>query len=127
MGVDLRNRELLIQILLEHDCNVSFQKANGETRIMSCTLNPAMFENTTIKEENDEAKTRKQNLEVLPVWDLENKGWRSFRLDSLNHFSYHDGEGHNYRWFDMKSNQVLNIRTDRKKKEIQIGKRKNAN
>jgi len=127
MGVDLRNRELLIQILLEHDCNVSFQKANGETRIMSCTLNPAMFENTTIKEENDEVKTRKQNLEVLPVWDLENKGWRSFRLDSLNHFSYHDGEGHNYRWFDMKSNQVLNIRTDRKKKEIQIGKRKNAN
>jgi|19_taG_2_1085344.scaffolds.fasta_scaffold00190_11 hypothetical protein len=127
MGVDLRNRELLIQILLEHDCNVSFQKANGETRIMSCTLNPAMFENTTIKEENDEVKTRKQNLEVLPVWDLENKGWRSFRLDSLNHFSYHDGEGHNYRWFDMKSNQVLNIRTNRKKKEIQIGKRKNAN
>ena len=101
MGVDLRNREVLIQILLEHDCNVSFKKANGETRIMKCTLNPAMFENTTIKEENDEAKTRKENLEVLPVWDLENEGWRSFRLDSLNYLSYHDGEGHNYRWFDM--------------------------
>jgi hypothetical protein len=27
----------------------------------------------------------------------------------------------------MESNQVLNIRTDRKEKEIQIGKRKNAN
>ena len=94
---------------------------------MSCTLNPAMFENTTIKEENDEAKTKKQNLEVLPVWDLENEGWRSFRLDSLNYLSYHDGEGHNYSWFDMQSNQVLNIRTDRKEKEIQIGKRKNAN
>jgi len=116
-----------MQVLLEHECKVSFQKANGETRIMSCTLNPAMFENTTIKEENDEAKTKKQNLEVLPVWDLENEGWRSFRLDSLNYLSYHDGEGHNYRWFDMQSNQVLNIRTDRKEKEIQIGKRKNAN
>jgi len=127
MGVDLRNRELLMQVLLEHECKVSFQKANGETRIMSCTLNPAMFENTTIKEENDEAKTKKQNLEVLPVWDLENEGWRSFRLDSLNYLSYHDGEGHNYRWFDMQSNQVLNIRTDRKEKEIQRGKRKNAN
>jgi hypothetical protein len=29
------------------------------------------------------AKVKVENPEVLSVWDLENLGWRSFRLDSI--------------------------------------------
>jgi hypothetical protein len=31
---------------------------------------------------------RAENDEVLAVWDLDNLGWRSFRLDSINTIEY---------------------------------------
>ena len=54
-------------------------------REMQCTLKPDLIEQV-VKEESDTAVApvaRKENLEVLAVWDVEAKGWRSFRLDSI--------------------------------------------
>ena len=31
----------------------------------------------------DEAAERKQNDNILAIWDIENNGWRSFRVDSI--------------------------------------------
>ena len=57
--------------------NVTFTKVNGEMRVMKCTLQenvvPA-FESKGVKKENDN---------VLSVWDLDKSAWRSFRVDSV--------------------------------------------
>ena len=34
---------------------------------------------------------KKENLDVLSVWDLDNNGWRSFRLDSVTDYQVVEG------------------------------------
>jgi hypothetical protein len=59
--------------------DITFTKKDGTFREMRCTLHesylPPLMGDT-------ETKT-KDNPDVLAVWDIEVKGWRSFRLDSL--------------------------------------------
>tara|TARA_B100001094_G_C17644809_1_gene536758 strand:+ start:87 stop:356 length:270 start_codon:yes stop_codon:yes gene_type:complete len=62
------------------EVRVIFKKKNGDTRIMLCTL----AENIIGQEYQKEVMSgKKSNPDVLPVWDVEKKGWRSFRLDSI--------------------------------------------
>ena len=58
---------------------VKFKKSNGEEREMNCTLKEGIVVPYQPKTDN----TKKQNLEVLPVWDIDKKEWRSFRYDSI--------------------------------------------
>lgn len=80
----MMTREEIKSILSKNVATVSFTKSDGTSRDMLCTLRedvlPPMFENGT---EQMEKKTRKQNVDVLPVWDVEKKAWRSFRIDAV--------------------------------------------
>jgi hypothetical protein len=60
-------------------------KKDGTQRNLLCTLLPSELPAQTDLEEAVQKKT--PNPEVLAVWDLENKGWRSFRYDSVLGFS----------------------------------------
>jgi hypothetical protein len=60
-------------------------KKDGTQRTMLCTLMPGSLPAQTDLEEAVQKKT--PNPDVLAVWDLENKGWRSFRYDSVLGFS----------------------------------------
>jgi hypothetical protein len=51
---------------------------------MECTLNPELLPAQTDLEEQVQKKT--PNPDVLAVWDLDAKGWRSFRYDSIISF-----------------------------------------
>lgn len=55
---------------------VTFTKINGEERIMDCTL-----QENLVPETNPD--NRKENEEVLPVFDINKGEWRSFRMDSI--------------------------------------------
>lgn len=61
---------------------VVFEKADGTLREMRCTLLaeylPAPAGPQLLQE-----NARPENPNVLAVWDLENGGWRSFRMDSI--------------------------------------------
>jgi len=70
------NRETLIKNLQKKSMRITFTKVNGDERIMDCTLQEHM-----IPETNE--SNRKQNEEVLPVFDINKGEWRSFRLDSV--------------------------------------------
>ena len=70
------NRETLIKNLQKKSMRITFTKVNGDERIMDCTLQEHM-----IPETNE--SNRKQNEEVLPVFDINKGEWRSFRLDSI--------------------------------------------
>ena len=60
---------------------VTFTKANGETRVMNCTLKHDLLPEQTDLEEH--VAKRPENPTVLAVWDLDLKAWRSFRIDSV--------------------------------------------
>ena len=69
-------RETLIKNLQKKAMKITFTKVNGEERIMDCTLQEHMI--TLTNPDN-----RKENEEVLPVFDINKGEWRSFRLDSI--------------------------------------------
>ena len=69
-------RDTLIKNLQKKAMRITFTKVNGEERIMDCTLQEHMIPLT-------DEKNRKENEEVLPVFDINKGEWRSFRLDSI--------------------------------------------
>jgi hypothetical protein len=79
------DKEDVKQKLHEGICKIVFTKANGDTRIMHCTLNEALLPEQVDLEEAVQKKA--PNADVLAVWDVENSGWRSFRWDSVKEFS----------------------------------------
>ncbi len=76
-------REELINKLKENICVVSFKKKDGTNRNMKCTLKENVIPKATKEDPLSQKKIRALNEEVLPVWDVEKEGWRSFRIDSV--------------------------------------------
>jgi hypothetical protein len=78
--------DFLKNTLKERILEVTFTKKDGTERVMKCTLRPDLLPAQTDLEE--QVQSRKSNPDVLAVWDLEAKGWRSFRHDSIMMFTY---------------------------------------
>ena len=72
----IMNREILIKNLQKRTMRITFTKVNGEERVMDCTLQEHILPPTN-------PDNRKENEEVLPVFDINKGEWRSFRLDSI--------------------------------------------
>lgn len=87
----LEFRNWLKNTLQSERMNISFKKADGTVRNMHCSLHPELLPPITQTESN---KIKKENSEVLAVFDLDKQAWRSFRLDSIQDFSYNLGELH---------------------------------
>jgi len=75
-------KDKLKKILQTDDLTVMFTKKDGTNRIMNCTLREVHLPLSMQKE-----STRKENVDVLSVWDLDVKDWRSFRIDSIKDYS----------------------------------------
>jgi hypothetical protein len=71
-----------------------FTKKDGTDREMSCTTNAALIPTAPIVESTDvePKKEKKVNEDVMPVYDLEAQGWRSFRWDSVKEVKITIGE-----------------------------------
>jgi hypothetical protein len=61
---------------------VIFTKKDGTERVMNCTTSANIVPLVEIKE-SIEKKEKKVNDEVMPVYDIEAKAWKSFRWDSV--------------------------------------------
>ena len=72
---------------------LTFTKKDGSDRVMKCTTNPTyiMFKDPSILESKSD---RKVNEDVMPVFDLDAGGWRSFRWDSIKSVAFTIGEEH---------------------------------
>lgn len=68
---------------------LEFKKADNSTRVMEATLKHELLP----KQEASKESNRKPNPDVLAVWDVEAKGWRSFRWDRLMTANGKDYEG----------------------------------
>jgi hypothetical protein len=70
---------------------LTFTKKDGSERVMKCTTNPTyiMFKDPSILESKSDKKV---NEDVMPVFDLDVGGWRSFRWDSIKSVAFTIGE-----------------------------------
>lgn len=80
------DKSYLKEQLSKHIAYVVFIKADGTNREMTCTLMENYIPDQ--KEYNVRHVPRRDNDDVLAVWDIDNKGWRSFRLDSIIEIHY---------------------------------------
>ena len=69
------NKNELVHNLQGGPVEVTFEKVNGDIRKMLCTLQEGVIPKTTGK--------KKENKDILAVWDLGKNDWRSFRIDSV--------------------------------------------
>lgn len=75
------NREEMINLLKARDCMVTFYKKDGTTREMKCTLREDVIPEV-------KGTGPKRTEDTISVFDLENDGWRSFRVDSVIHIEH---------------------------------------
>jgi hypothetical protein len=85
----LIDREETISLLRLSVCKVVFTKTDGTERTLYATLNSAYL--PPRKEDGEtEAKPRKPRpSNSIVAWDVENKDWRSFNLESVKSFTTH--------------------------------------
>jgi len=77
------NRDELENKLKTNIMEVTFNKINGDKRIMTCTLSKEILPPATKKDPLTQEKIRKINEEVLSVWDTNANGFRSFRVANI--------------------------------------------
>jgi hypothetical protein len=69
----------LAEMLRRDIMEVSFAKVDGTGRVMKCTLIDKYLPTPM----TDIDATKKDNPNVLAVWDIDSNGWRSFRMNSI--------------------------------------------
>ena len=72
-------KENTVAKLVKGEVVVTFNKINGDKRVMTCTLQEGIVPEATKKDPVSQKKVQKLNEEVQVVWDVNAKGWRSFR------------------------------------------------
>jgi hypothetical protein len=63
---------------------VDFTKLNGDKRVMTCTLREDIKPAATKDDTMSQKAVREVSDAVVSVWDVNAKGWRSFRYDRIN-------------------------------------------
>jgi hypothetical protein len=78
-------REQLFELLHTGECVVEFTKVNGEIRAMPCTLKAELIPPAPVKvlAEGEVPRVKKENPDVMSVWCLDKKEWRSFRIANV--------------------------------------------
>ena len=79
----LIERDELERKLKNNIMEVTFNKINGDQRVMNCTLSVSVLPPATKKEPMTQEKIRKINEEVMSVWDTKANGFRSFRMANI--------------------------------------------
>ncbi len=82
----IMSREEMISKLSENVHTVTFNKVNGEERVMQCTLKPDLLPPATKSDPITQKKVRQVNEEVLPVFDVNKEQFRSFRVANVTAF-----------------------------------------
>jgi len=77
------DREEIVNKLKQGLLEVTFNKVNGDERVMTCTLQEGVIPAATKKDPLSQKKVREVNPEVVSVWDTNATGWRSFRVANV--------------------------------------------
>ena len=81
-------KDWLKGLLHDGEVVVTFNKVNGDKRVMTCTLKEGIIPPATKEDPASQKKVRKINEEVCVVYDVNAKGWRSFRWDKVTEVNF---------------------------------------
>ncbi len=73
--------EKLANDLKNGSIEVTFDKIDGETRTIHCSLSDQFI--PPINEDALPKEKKPRNLNAISVWDIQKDAWRSFRLDRV--------------------------------------------
>ena len=79
----------ILRELRESECEVTFTKTNGDTRIMRCTLNMDLIpQDKRPKGDNTPELTEGLDriLKAIRVFDTGLQDWRSFKVETVKNF-----------------------------------------
>lgn len=79
------DRDYIVEQLRIRVLEVDFTKRDGTKRTMKCTLRTDLLpapEKPVIDLTKPDREV-KENPDVIAAYDIESKGWRSFRIDSV--------------------------------------------
>ena len=84
-------RDQLSALLHTGECVIEFTKVDGTVRSMPCTLNEALLPPPTVHITNTDnpidfpapKREKKLNPDIMSVWCLDKKEWRSFRIANV--------------------------------------------
>jgi hypothetical protein len=76
-------KDILSERLKSEEVTVKFKKVSGEERTMKCTLQESVIPPATKEDPLSQKKVRAVSPEVCSVWDVDAKGWRSFRWENV--------------------------------------------
>ena len=79
-----KEKDWLRTLLKERIVGITFIKKDGSERLMQCTL----LESKIPSEFAPKGSEKSKSDEVLPVFDVENEGWRSFRWDPIKKIDF---------------------------------------
>ena len=82
---------------------VDFTKLDGDKRVMTCTLREDMKPRATKDDAMSQKKVREVSDAVVSVWDVNAKGWRSFRYARINSVNIVDE--YEQEWYSKVDNQ----------------------
>jgi hypothetical protein len=73
----------LLEMLSKDVYCVTFVKLDGQTRTVSCTLNPDFFSQHNQESKLDQAKINNLERPAIAVWDMISESWKSFRYERV--------------------------------------------
>jgi len=84
-------KKWLKEMLAMGPVTVTFTKRDGTERVMECTTSIELVPQEPVHETNTDnpidfpapKREKKVNEDVMPVFDLKSKHWKSFRWDSI--------------------------------------------
>ena len=81
-------RNWIVSHLQAGPVTVTFNKKDGAERVMTCSLQPELLPPSPVHESNtnnpvDFPKVKKENPNIISVYDLEAQGWRSFIVKNV--------------------------------------------
>lgn len=81
--INLESLQKHILHYLKHGiCEITFNKINGERRVMPCTLKTELLPERDQKESTVEA-LKESKSDAISVWCTDANGWRSFKLSNF--------------------------------------------
>jgi len=80
---DATTKQELVTKLKNSIVMVKFKKVNGEMREMKCTLMEGVLPSPNKNDVMSLRKVREMSPEVLAVWDIDRKAWRSMRWNNI--------------------------------------------
>ncbi len=80
----LKNKGDVLGIFKDHEeVVVTFEKLDGEMRVMRCTLNDDLIPSDNSVQQNGGVMKKPDIPGPFAVWDLDKEGWRSFHLRQI--------------------------------------------